>query len=175
MQDLGAYVRSARQAKGIKASELAQMVGQVPSWVSKLETGKAVNYPSPEEIKALSEALDVSPAKLLAQAGYFWTDRQLDEYEEALRDISSVYSLAIPSAKSVFWKLLTDASAEDLGVSEVDKAKIEDRINRVVDDPRELLAERIRRIELRDDDLFIMNSNLDAWERRNKREREGKA
>lgn len=43
-----------------------------------------------------------------------------------------------------------------------------------VDDPRELLAERIRRIELRDDDISIMNSNLDAWERRNKREREGK-
>lgn len=39
-------------------------------------------------------------------------------------------------------------------------------------DPRELLAQRIRRIHLREDDLAILNRNLDIWEARNKRERE---
>jgi transcriptional regulator with XRE-family HTH domain len=41
-------------------------------------------------------------------------------------------------------------------------------------DPRELLAQRVRRIHLREDDLAIMNRNLDIWEARNKREREEK-
>lgn len=39
-------------------------------------------------------------------------------------------------------------------------------------DPRELLAARIRRIQLREDDLAILNRNLDVWEARNKKERE---
>jgi hypothetical protein len=78
----------------------------------------------------------------------------------------------IPSTKSVGFIAEVFGVSEDLVLTAAGHRPDVEPLD--ANDPRELLAQRVRRIHLREDDLAIMNRNLDIWEARNKREREEK-
>lgn len=89
MKEFGYLVRDRRREKKLKAAQLAEQVGVTPSWISKLETGKAVHYPSPEEVHRLGKALDLPDAFMLAAMGYLRTTEEQKRYEEFIHKIAN--------------------------------------------------------------------------------------
>lgn len=66
---LGGTIREAREAKGLSTHKLAEAIGTTHSYIHKLEAGWFQTI-SPENIQALSKALDLDPQDLFALAGY---------------------------------------------------------------------------------------------------------
>ena len=61
---LGAKIRSARKAKGLTQEELAAKVGVTKATINKYESGIVTNFSRPR-IKALADALDISPLEFI--------------------------------------------------------------------------------------------------------------
>ena len=61
---LGAKIRSARKAKGRTQEELAAKVGVTKATINKYESGIVTNFSRPR-IKALADALDISPLEFI--------------------------------------------------------------------------------------------------------------
>ena len=66
---LGRVIRAAREAKGLSTRKLAEEIGTTHSYIHKLEAGWFQSI-SPENIQALSRALDLDPQDLFTLAGY---------------------------------------------------------------------------------------------------------
>ena len=64
MQQLGKLVRTARQHKGWKQSDLAAASGVTQSYISQIERGTKYNIPL-ETLQALAAALDLPAADLV--------------------------------------------------------------------------------------------------------------
>lgn len=89
--ELARSLKSAREAKGLTQGELAAALQLGQQTVSKWETGAA--KPRPQVVAALAQVLELSPARLLALAGYIEagaedlrlaaTGTDLDELREA--------------------------------------------------------------------------------------------
>lgn len=60
---IGAHIRATRVRRGMKQSELAVRTGLQPSAISQFETGQ--RDPSPENLRKVAKALDVSTDYLL--------------------------------------------------------------------------------------------------------------
>jgi len=61
--ELGWYVRLRRRELGLSVTALAEKAGMSQSYLSQIETGDRGN-PSPESLRSLAEALEVSPREL---------------------------------------------------------------------------------------------------------------
>lgn len=71
---IGDFVRRQRGRMGLSQKQLAAMLSKDDSWVSRLETGRAKEIPSPDELRELARALHCSEADLLRAAGYLESD-----------------------------------------------------------------------------------------------------
>lgn len=71
MNELGRFIASRRAIAGFQSQvELANAMGKPQTWVSRLERGAAKELPPPEDVALLAEHLRVSPAEIIAAAGY---------------------------------------------------------------------------------------------------------
>jgi transcriptional regulator with XRE-family HTH domain len=106
-QQLGALIRSAREAKGIGVRELSTEMGLPHSWLSYLEAGRSLE-PLPDRVAMLAEMLEIDPADIdrvsgdyLAQSlpnvrTYFRskgkaTQAELDELERVVAEVQAKY------------------------------------------------------------------------------------
>jgi transcriptional regulator with XRE-family HTH domain len=78
---IGDRIRMKREAKGMEAKHLAQMIGITPSYLSLLETNKR-NNPTPELLEKIARALDTTVDFLLGN--YDW--KLLGELIRIIRD-----------------------------------------------------------------------------------------
>ena len=68
---MGTFIEDRRMAAGYRSqTALADAMGKGSSWVSRLERGAAKELPPPEDVALLSKFLGVSPAEIIAAAGY---------------------------------------------------------------------------------------------------------
>ncbi len=68
---MGNFIATSRISAGFQSQmELANAIGKSQNWVSRIERGAAKELPPPEDVLALSKALRVSSADILAAAGY---------------------------------------------------------------------------------------------------------
>lgn len=63
---LGKRIKELRKEKGVTQERLAEIIGIDPNNLSRIEKGR--NYPTPENLSKIANALNVSPDKL-----YFFT------------------------------------------------------------------------------------------------------
>lgn len=74
-ESLGWAIRAVRLEKGLRQRDLAEAADIDATWISRLENGK-VESPRYLTLRRISEALDLTPEQLLAQA---------QEYESGTR------------------------------------------------------------------------------------------
>lgn len=74
MSDLGDYIRTVRERRGLEVQDLASEIGRYPSWVSELERGRRKTIPEPEELRSIAGSLGVSVVDLLIASGYLTRD-----------------------------------------------------------------------------------------------------
>lgn len=114
IQELGAYVKERRLARGMSQDQLARAVGRTQNYISRLENA-GPDYPLPdgETLAALAEQLETTSRYLLKLAGYadiesapaqsalddpfvhFWlsySDRLTPELKESLMKIATEYA-----------------------------------------------------------------------------------
>jgi transcriptional regulator with XRE-family HTH domain len=70
---LGPYLRSLREARGLGLRELARAIGRSPALVSRVETERETGL-GEDTLIAWAEALDEDPDLLLARAGRLRSD-----------------------------------------------------------------------------------------------------
>lgn len=68
-RSIGAYIRQAREKKGLSLRGLAAEVSLHPSYITRLETDR-LRQPSPEKLQRIAEVLGVDHGDLFALAGY---------------------------------------------------------------------------------------------------------
>lgn len=71
---LGAFIRDARVAKGLKLRELARRLDVTPSYVSDIENDRRV--PSEEVLAKIAAELDLDYSNLVARAGRLPADAE---------------------------------------------------------------------------------------------------
>ena len=89
--ELGWYVRLRRRELGLSVTALAEKAGMSQSYLSQIETGDRGN-PSPESLRSLAEALEVSP-------------RELESLVEMNRGEVKRLRVAVTSSRKVIIKL----------------------------------------------------------------------
>jgi transcriptional regulator with XRE-family HTH domain len=62
-EELGMLIAKARVRKALSTRALAQQVGVAYGWLSELEAGRFLE-PAPDRLAKLSEALNISPARI---------------------------------------------------------------------------------------------------------------
>jgi transcriptional regulator with XRE-family HTH domain len=67
---LGTYIRERRTALDLSAPQLAERAGVPVQWVKNLEHQRIKTFPTPDRLKALAQALEVTTWDLLNAAGY---------------------------------------------------------------------------------------------------------
>jgi transcriptional regulator with XRE-family HTH domain len=67
-EQLGYYIRKAREAAGLTQAQLAEAIGVSRPTVTQLERG-LVKYPKVYMLSAIATALNLPPSALFAQAG----------------------------------------------------------------------------------------------------------
>jgi transcriptional regulator with XRE-family HTH domain len=67
---LGAYIRARRQALDLSASQLAERADVPVQWIKNIESARIKTFPTPDRLKALAAALEVTTWDLLNAAGY---------------------------------------------------------------------------------------------------------
>lgn len=87
-EKLGDQIRSARTKLGMTQAQLANKVGVVESYISKIEKGRLPYSPSAQTLRLLAKELELDPLDLLGLA-----EKAPDEITPALGD---------PSARSFF-------------------------------------------------------------------------
>lgn len=70
MSGLGDLVRHARDRQGWSQGELGVRIGRDGSYISRLETGRMKETPTPEDLRGLARHLGVTVPAMLAAAGY---------------------------------------------------------------------------------------------------------
>jgi transcriptional regulator with XRE-family HTH domain len=71
---LGAFIRDARLAKGLKLRELARRLDVTPSYVSDIENDRRI--PSEEVLTKIAAELDLDYSNLVARAGRLPADAE---------------------------------------------------------------------------------------------------
>lgn len=79
MDEFGALVKSARDARGLTQEELARRLGRPHSFVVRIERGRNSNPPEPVMMDALQDALGLSRTAMLRALGYL---PESDDVEE---------------------------------------------------------------------------------------------
>ena len=107
LEALGALIRARRQAAGLSLRALAERTGVSNAYLSQVERGR--HEPSISVLKAIADALDVSPALLLARAGVLDDDTGPGTETAILEDpelsepqrvaLLSVYRSFVPPAR----------------------------------------------------------------------------
>lgn len=87
--EFGSFLRNLRKNKGLTLKELGKLSGLSYPYLSQIERGirGIKGVPSPEILKKLSEALNVSHFDLMAVAGYYDEDDLLEPIEATLKDM----------------------------------------------------------------------------------------
>jgi transcriptional regulator with XRE-family HTH domain len=67
---LGAYIKDRRTALDLSAPQLAERAGVPVQWVKNIESARIKTFPTPDRLKALAQALEVTTWDLLNAAGY---------------------------------------------------------------------------------------------------------
>lgn len=70
MTGLAAYLDARRAVLGLSVRQLADTAGLPPQYVANVVYGRTRRFPTPDELKALATALQVTPLDLLIAAGY---------------------------------------------------------------------------------------------------------
>ena len=70
-EDFGELIRQARKNKGYSQRELAKLIGQDFTYLSKLENNRANYAPKEEIIRNLARQLDLDEEELIYLAGRF--------------------------------------------------------------------------------------------------------
>jgi transcriptional regulator with XRE-family HTH domain len=73
IENFGAFVRQAREAKEIGLREMAKMIGVSPTYLSRVERGQEAP-PAEDKVKAIAEIIGCDADDLLARAGRVSTD-----------------------------------------------------------------------------------------------------
>lgn len=75
METLGPLIRSTRERRGIRATDLAHAIGKDPSYLSKLERDLLKEIPPPDVIVALSKELSLPELRLVKALGFLATEQ----------------------------------------------------------------------------------------------------
>src|SRR5690349_3549288 len=70
MQEFGALVKSAREAKGLTLEEAGRRLGRPHTYLGRFENGKNSNPPDPESFRAICHLLGLSMRTLVEALGY---------------------------------------------------------------------------------------------------------
>lgn len=95
---LGAFIRDARVAKGLKLRELARRLEVTPSYVSDIENDRRV--PSEEVLAKIAAELDLDYSNLVARAGRLPADAER-------------YMRQTPAATTLFRRITEQKFSED--------------------------------------------------------------
>ena len=79
MNEFAAIIREQRERKRIRAYDFAYQLGQVPSWVTKLESGSMSHPPAPSVLRGIAGVLDLPETELLRALGYLSEDEPTDD------------------------------------------------------------------------------------------------
>lgn len=104
MKELGELLRAARERRGVRAYDLSYLIGQNPSWLSRIEAGSLTHPPAPDVMQALSEALNVPQSTMLEALGYHVLEEESPTYDETAATIARAVRDWTPRQK----KLLMD-------------------------------------------------------------------
>jgi transcriptional regulator with XRE-family HTH domain len=108
VEQLGKFLKSARERKGLSQAQVAQMAGMAQSKLSRIENANNVAMLAPEEIESLARVFEVSPHSLVRIAGYAW-----DEVAE--EDIRAIVYTFVENNKDLtdYQKSVIFAALED--------------------------------------------------------------
>lgn len=71
MNDLGALIKRERERQGYTTQvAFARALGKTQNWLSRLESGSIKELPTPEDLRCISETLDLPMRTMLEVAGY---------------------------------------------------------------------------------------------------------
>lgn len=73
IENFGAFVRQAREAKEVGLREMAKMIGVSPTYLSRVERGQEAP-PAEDKVKAIARIIGCDADELLAQAGRVSSD-----------------------------------------------------------------------------------------------------
>jgi transcriptional regulator with XRE-family HTH domain len=105
MQEYGALIKSAREAKGMTIDDLSRALGRPTSFVWRIEQGKNANPPDPETTRQIWRLLSLPLRTQLIQLGYL----DKEEVEPGI-----AYAVPEGSARAELLDALADATDEDV-------------------------------------------------------------
>ena len=91
----GDWVRYRLKVLGMSQGQLARSLGMDQGYLSRIMTGKAIPFPTPERAKVFAEALDSNVMDMMRYMGYFEDD------EERAPDVTDVIAEIIVRAESL--------------------------------------------------------------------------
>lgn len=89
LQELGILVAQQRGRTGLTQRELGDAIGRNQDWVSKLERGMLRDWPDPDTVAGIAEALGVPRERLLEALGYL----ESRETDRSASDAPTIYTV----------------------------------------------------------------------------------
>jgi transcriptional regulator with XRE-family HTH domain len=107
METLGEMIRTRREARGVRAADLAYQIGKDPSYLSKLERNLMKEVPDPAVVSAISAALGIPVVALLRAIGYAIPDGEGSAVTDfRLQEIVEAWPAMTPEAQRHVHSLL---------------------------------------------------------------------
>lgn len=98
LKEIGGRVRQARKAKGLSQTDLAELIGTSPNYVSNIETGKHIMKIT--LLMKITDALEISNDWLLRN-----DTREASEY--TAEEFDELFSDCTPAERAHLMKILT--------------------------------------------------------------------
>ena len=108
---LGKFLRQQRGRTGLKQREIAAHAGIDASKLSRLERDQWTEFPSPEEIQRLADALGCEPEALILAAGYI-SQREPAAVRTMTEDNARLDQLP-PKQRRILERIINDFFAEE--------------------------------------------------------------